>query len=682
MCGFSGKCSACVLALILVSGSQPALSQEKGQDQPKFALSAILAPVLTNLAITGVRHLSETFLPEKAAKVADQAVGDTVQKLRGGASPQEALAHAASNALVHSAQGLTQQLLPQGAGARQTHQIIGGFGGGATSQRVLVNAAAGAVANAASNAGSGVAAQQAINIALNSFQGGASVQEVLARVASHAGQNLARQYLPQGVSQQAANALLNSLNAGATPQEALASAAASTASTVAIPQAVELLVNSLQNGASPQAAIAEATANTAASIAANMAAQQATRAAANMSSGNALPQAAPGSDAVVEAANAAADSAAQQAADTVVNSLQNGSTPREALADVLTQQAVNSALSSLKDGVQPQQAIVDAAVNAAASMAAGIRVQQAASEAAGLLQVGEKPQNILENATAIAHRTADIIDDQDAMTTRAAIRYATNLAIASLSRGASPQVAIAEAADVATRSVAAGTPAQFQQDATANAPCFFAGRRGQRDLPNASKNELRMAGCQQVSHFVNVGELRQAPASTVVSSRASRPLEYENGKPNYQAIKISILVVDNQGKPIAERAIGDHFFSGEKFRLKIQTTFPGLLQLQHESPSGARKRLFPKNGVDDFMINAGTVLILPVNKNNAYEFFGETGDEKFTFVVHDPRLTNASDAINTTLRQDTVAGSYYAQLAKPGRLPYFSQSFSIKHRPR
>jgi Domain of unknown function (DUF4384) len=229
-----------------------------------------------------------------------------------------------------------------------------------------------------------------------------------------------------------------------------------------------------------------------------------------------------------------------------------------------------------------------------------------------------------------------------------------------------------------------GIPANGTVGMASNAPpdmsasCYATPAQAS-SMTQVMRDELARAGCQVVAQFVSNLVQPAQPSSVAPSTVSTQPLQASTSvAPAYQALKVTVLVTNAQGKVIEERPVGGAFYTGEKFRLKVQSTFPGLLNVQHISPSGNAKRLFPRPEVGQFMIAAGGEVTLPLG-GNVYEFANEAGTERLTFSVHDPRLQLAT-ATGNVQQQETAAGSFYLQSVPNGQLPMISQTVEIMHR--
>lgn len=221
------------------------------------------------------------------------------------------------------------------------------------------------------------------------------------------------------------------------------------------------------------------------------------------------------------------------------------------------------------------------------------------------------------------------------------------------------------------------------------APCYATPVPGQK-ITDAIRMELLRTGCKLVGDLLGTatGNVGAPPAPNVIwpsGGQMAAPLSIDStGMPNYQGVKVSVVVVDGAGNVTSQRAIGDAFFTGEKFRLKVQSSFAGLLDIQHIAPSGQQKQLFPSasTGVQQFMINAGSEVTLPLG-NTVYEFSGENGYESLTFNVRDPRGLAGGGAAAMTpqnvYRQDQGGASYYVQPVSGQQAPIISQTVQIRH---
>ncbi len=141
---------------------------------------------------------------------------------------------------------------------------------------------------------------------------------------------------------------------------------------------------------------------------------------------------------------------------------------------------------------------------------------------------------------------------------------------------------------------------------------------------------------------------------------------------------ITVILTDAAGTPTGERPLSGTFKSGERFRLRLTPTFSGLLELEHLGPDGTRTQLFPKPGIEGFIVNAGSALTLPLG-NAVYEFDAEKGDEHFVFRLRDPRLTTVDQSSGGLLSEDVGSITALGQHITAGHLPFIAQSVVIQH---
>jgi hypothetical protein len=216
-----------------------------------------------------------------------------------------------------------------------------------------------------------------------------------------------------------------------------------------------------------------------------------------------------------------------------------------------------------------------------------------------------------------------------------------------------------------------------------SAPCY-ASSASSASIAQAMRDELKRSGCQLVGAFVGtaVQGMQQQTSNIVATTQPlATPLTVgREGASNYQGMRASALIVNDGGQVIEERSLGMPFYAGEKFRLKVQSTFSGFLEISHRAPSGNVKQLFPSAGVGQVLLVAGSEMVLPMG-NTVYEFAGDTGTEQLTLTVRDPQAASGSVG-NPIYRQDTLSQSFYAQQAAPERPPYISQAVEISHRNR
>ena len=213
-----------------------------------------------------------------------------------------------------------------------------------------------------------------------------------------------------------------------------------------------------------------------------------------------------------------------------------------------------------------------------------------------------------------------------------------------------------------------------------NAPCYYS--QNGSGMSKGMRDQMGESGCQPMAQ-----EFPPAPAAvshyvTPTTRPAARQPQLKvsaSGVPNYQGVKVTVVMADEEGRTLGERPIGNEFLSGERFRLKIQPTFSGLLEIDHVSPAGERTQLFPKPGMGEFLVSAGAEVSLPLG-DAIYEFDTEGGDEQLIFKVRDPRITDTAQYGGAMMVQDLGNATFLGQqMAGEGQLPYIAHSILIQH---
>lgn len=165
----------------------------------------------------------------------------------------------------------------------------------------------------------------------------------------------------------------------------------------------------------------------------------------------------------------------------------------------------------------------------------------------------------------------------------------------------------------------------------------------------------------------------------VVAGEPTKDFKVENGKENFQGLIVSLAVFDGNGKPLGFRPINAEFRTGEKFKLRVLSTFEGHLFLNAVNPAGVRSKLFPAQD-QSIRIPAGQEVLIPPRPDQFFEFSGATGKEKLVVVMRDAKLESDRIALEPVFRKDENFGSLFVQEVTGNRLPLIAQSISLSHR--
>ena len=166
----------------------------------------------------------------------------------------------------------------------------------------------------------------------------------------------------------------------------------------------------------------------------------------------------------------------------------------------------------------------------------------------------------------------------------------------------------------------------------------------------------------------------------VTDSAPSTPVKVENGKENYQGALLSLLVLQADGETLAVRPVSAGFKSGEKFRIRIGSTFGGDFSLDNINPHGERSRLYPADSGQVVRIKPGVPVILPLEKDSFFQFDSDTGEEKLVVTLRDPRAQGATAAQAMVHRQESEQGTGLLQEVAAGKFASIAETIPLQHR--
>ncbi len=169
-----------------------------------------------------------------------------------------------------------------------------------------------------------------------------------------------------------------------------------------------------------------------------------------------------------------------------------------------------------------------------------------------------------------------------------------------------------------------------------------------------------------------------AQENTVVGEPA-KPLTVENGRENYQAVHIAIVGFDRAGAATGIQPVTAGFRTGDRIKLKVLPTFDGLLVIENINPQGKRVQIFPPSASDVVSVKAGAEILVPMAKDDYFEFAGVTGDEQLVITIRDARAFGAAASSVEVNRKDDKNGSSFVQETALGTYPVISQSLRLKH---
>jgi hypothetical protein len=170
---------------------------------------------------------------------------------------------------------------------------------------------------------------------------------------------------------------------------------------------------------------------------------------------------------------------------------------------------------------------------------------------------------------------------------------------------------------------------------------------------------------------------KQAP--NTVAGTSTVPLRIVQGHENFQAVHVALMEFDRQGQALGFRAVDTGFKTGERFRLRILPTFDGIIIIDNINPLGERKQIYPPDSGDVVQVKAGIEIMLPLGKDDYFQFSGATGDEQLVVALSDLRAVGSAASRSQVLRKDEPDGSNFMQELLPGTFPVIVQTLRLRH---
>jgi hypothetical protein len=165
--------------------------------------------------------------------------------------------------------------------------------------------------------------------------------------------------------------------------------------------------------------------------------------------------------------------------------------------------------------------------------------------------------------------------------------------------------------------------------------------------------------------------------TVTVESKAA--VKVENGKVNYQGVHVAVVAFDKSGTPLRVQPVTEGFHTGDRFKIKILPTFDGLLVIENINPNGVLSQIYPAASVDVVSVKAGVEIFVPLGKDEAFEFAGQTGEEQLRITLRDPRAFGNAESKAPASRKDDKLGSSFVQETPPGTYPVIAQSIQLVH---
>jgi hypothetical protein len=201
--------------------------------------------------------------------------------------------------------------------------------------------------------------------------------------------------------------------------------------------------------------------------------------------------------------------------------------------------------------------------------------------------------------------------------------------------------------------------------------------------PMAVLDKLKLNSKQvAVVPLASVTPLGTRAAGAVANTAPGEPqtaLSVDNGKENFQAVHVALVVFDRAGKVTGLRPVGDGFVSGERFKLKVLPTFDGLLVVDNITPSGQRRQIFPADAGSVVAVKSGLEIFIPLQDDAYFEFTGPAGDEQLLLTLRDARAFGSAAAQTTVSRRDDAHGTSLLQEVSADTYPVIAQALQLRH---
>lgn len=159
-----------------------------------------------------------------------------------------------------------------------------------------------------------------------------------------------------------------------------------------------------------------------------------------------------------------------------------------------------------------------------------------------------------------------------------------------------------------------------------------------------------------------------------------KPLVVDKSGENFQGVNIALVEIDANGGFKGYRSVKDGFKTGERFKIRVLSTFDAVVVLGNINPKGVQKQIYPARNGKAVSIPAGKEILLPLGKDEYLQFVGDVGEDKLTFTVRDPRTLKPDLAASTQVfRKDDGLSTHFIQEVKPGRFPVIAEAIAFEH---
>lgn len=205
----------------------------------------------------------------------------------------------------------------------------------------------------------------------------------------------------------------------------------------------------------------------------------------------------------------------------------------------------------------------------------------------------------------------------------------------------------------------------------------------QADLPaklDQLQNNSLTAAILPLVRFA-LGVKSAGAVENTTAAGPAQPFSLKEGRPNYQGLNITVLGFAGDGQFQGVRPLSAKFTNGDRIKLKVLPTFDGLLVVENINPQGLQRQIYPPRADAVVALKEGVEVLIPLGKDEYFQFAGVSGEEQLLVTIRDPRSLQGGASPAPASREETANGTNFVQETPPGTYPVISQSLRIQHGP-
>ena len=182
------------------------------------------------------------------------------------------------------------------------------------------------------------------------------------------------------------------------------------------------------------------------------------------------------------------------------------------------------------------------------------------------------------------------------------------------------------------------------------------------------------------AYLTSKDSIHAAASPNIGQGAPKTPIRVDGEGENYQGINVALVSVDAGGRPTDFRSLPDRLRAGERFKLRVTSTFDAVVVLDKISPEGLRSQIYPAKTGLAAVIPAGMEILLPLGQKEYLLHTGTHSGERFAFTIRDPRSLEAGLAATMPVfRKDDRFGSNFIQEMQPNRYPVIAEAIRLEY---